>query len=376
MTEKAWNARPVPLDEAHSVVEHWITFPNIVMLDTAVKQVGGHRTGQLAIVVGVIEKKRPDALTDRDLSVPPAVEVDVVQPDGSVRRVSMPTDVIETGVIRPMGSLSLEERPCPGGFKITAVFNPEGKRGMSMAELPYGTLGLTTYYQNKRCFLTNAHVIGTAASGPGTGYLPGCHVYQPAPDFDAHVGAKVIGVCDGTFVVTSHFGNKVPEKPFVNEFDFAWCEVPPVLSGARSLTSHAIHDLYKGEGWLLIRREPEMDETVKWVGAKTGEVQRSTVESVHAVLDVQDRPPQQGWSYWRNLIRVRYESTTPGVPTVLQHGDSGSALIAESDNQLIGLMTFGPENGRELFATRIPPDNPQVSPDKQRMVLRPRGQRS
>ncbi|MEU9702871.1 hypothetical protein [Streptomyces sp. NPDC047981] len=308
------SAGPVPLDEAHSVVEHWITYPNIVMLDTAVKRVGGRRTGQPAIVVGVMEKKRPDALTDRDLLVPPAVDVDVVQPDGSVRSVSMPTDVIETGVIRPMGRLCSEQRPCPGGFQITAVFDPEGKRGMSMVGLPYGTLGLTTYYQDQRCLLTNAHVIGTVASGPGTGYRPGCHVYQPAPDFDVHVEAQVIGVCDGTFLVTSHYGDRVHRNPFCNEFDFAWCVVPPVLSGARSLTSHAIHDLHKEEDFIRIRRDPRTDETVRWIGARTGEVQRSTVETVHAVLDVEDRWPRTGWSYWRNLIGADTSRRPPAYP--------------------------------------------------------------
>nr|WSY50504.1 hypothetical protein OG999_10460 [Streptomyces sp. NBC_00886] len=60
------SAGPVPLDKAHVVVERWITYPNIVMLDTAVKTVGGREIGQQAIVVGVIEKKSPAALTELD----------------------------------------------------------------------------------------------------------------------------------------------------------------------------------------------------------------------------------------------------------------------------------------------------------------------
>jgi hypothetical protein len=342
------SAGPVPLDQAHTVVEHWICCPGIVMLDTAVKEVGGHRTGRPAIVVGVVEKKSPSRLTALDFPVPPSVEVDVVQPGGAVERVLMPTDVVETGAFYAR-SLNWHEQPCPGGFAINAP-TPQAPRAQ-------GTLGATVYYQNKRCFLTNCHVIGVWENWPG------CEVYQPEPNPDpTSETSYLIGVCNGTFEIFSYAAPN-PDDLLTNVFDFAWCEVPD----EKKLTLHAVRGVYDGSTPLEIRRAPVRGEKVKWIGQNTGVVQKSTIASLHTVCEGRS---VGRYTYWRNLIDI-----TPGDNAVLRDGDSGAVLVAEADNKVLGLMSMSTDyvNGpqQRLVATRIPQDYPPQIGRDQVMLRRP-----
>ncbi len=367
MTGTATNARPVPLDEAHSVVRHWLRDPNIVFLDTAVKAVGGRETGQPAIVVGVIEKKPPAALTESDFPVPPAVELDVIEPDGSIRRLSLPTDVIETGEM-VQRSLVVRRRPCPGGFRILAEFHPPWAVNRAGILSPgFGTLGVTTFYRNKRCLLANAHVIGTVFST-----RPGSFVYQPDTDYDSDPEWDILGVCDGTFEIIRHYGAGVPTPLFYNRYDFAWCEVPDASETTQDLASNTVHGIYQQQKELEIRREPVQGETVKWVGQKTGQVQESTIVTVHGYGVANNHwPVPPGHSSWRDLLRINCESTTPGVAARFVGGDSGAALIASSDNRVVGLMSYGFERaGTDFLATRIPEDDPPTGVSRQGMKLR------
>lgn len=80
------------------------------------------------------------------------------------------------------------------------------------APLSQGTLGATVYYQDKRCLLTNCHVIGDWDLWPGR------RVYQPEfnPDPTSKDG-DLIGVCDGTFEVFS-YGAPNPDDLLINVF--------------------------------------------------------------------------------------------------------------------------------------------------------------
>ncbi|WP_426361860.1 hypothetical protein [Streptomyces sp. E-08] len=332
------NGGAVPVDEAHTVVEDWVAHPNIVMLDTAVKEVRGRKTGQLAIVVGVIEKKAAAALTAVDFPIPPTVEVDVIQPDGSVGHMTMPTDVIETGRIRPLG-LWWAEQGSPGGFQIQAASTVHASLNTC------GTLGVTTFYRKKRCFLTCCHVIGDLTSGPGL------DVYQPhkIPDRDNFR----IGVCDGTLSIDPvNFDplNNAPSLPR-NTYDFAW----GVADDDRKQTSFTIWGgIHREESPLEIRSPPKVGETVTWIGMMTGEAQTSTIQSVRAQGEMTldgDR-----LTYWRDLIAL-----APVDGLRAERGDSGAALIATKDKRVVGLLCMGSDEQPRYWASRIPPENHQAS---------------
>ncbi|MFF3840024.1 hypothetical protein [Streptomyces sp. NPDC001930] len=349
MTENTGrNARPVPLDEAHTVVEHWICHPGIVMLDTAVKTVGGRETGQQAIVVGVVEKKSADSLTARDFLVPPTVDVDVVHPDGSVRRRTLPTDVIETGPIRPMtqpydpmNKLHWYRRPCMGGYEISPLENGIHPRS--------GTLGVMTVYRRKRCLLTNSHVISSRSNAPGL------DVYQPLRFHGFKKKDGLIGNCKGCIDVISYPWHSFfwALGPIRNVFDFAWCEIPP-RSKDVNFGIYRISETMPNKP-LPIRREPVVDEEVRWIGMTTGRPQWSTIQSVHTQLATEGAD----WTrtaYWRDVIRIRTNEHA-----YIRGGDSGSAMIG-NDGAILGLMTFGGDKWplpRDIYATRIPPDDYQ-----------------
>ncbi|MFD7839196.1 hypothetical protein [Streptomyces sp. NPDC059761] len=338
------SAGPVPLTEVHTAVDEWISCPNIVFLETGVKTVGGHETGERAIVVGVVQKKSPASLTALDFPVPPMVEADVIQPDGSIRRMSVPTDVIETGWIRPLAALSQHQRPCPGGFQIasprpTSWFQPWGWDYVAT-----GTLGVTVEYRGRRCLLTNCHVIGDRSHGPGL------VVYQPTPAILEFLWSNAIGVCDGTFDVRTHASDR-EQNPRRNVYDFAWCEVPSDLE----LTSHAIPGIHDGTDPLKIKYDPAVEDQVMWLGASTGEVQRGIISSLRATWVC--REDDGRYSYWVGM------SLKGGVG---QEGDSGAALIREDSDggpvpsqYVIGLLSSGSESGKaaKMMATYMPPQN-------------------
>ncbi|MFE6868852.1 hypothetical protein ACFVFS_20120 [Kitasatospora sp. NPDC057692] len=348
------SAGPAPFDEPHLAVEDWLSCPNVVMLQTDVKTTGGEPTGRRAISVGVVEKKPASALTALDFPVPPAVTLDLVRPDGSVATETVPTDVVQTGEFRPT-AYSWRERPCPGGFQIGSQLSWYGLFQSG------GTLGVTVEYRNRRCVLTNAHVIGDQATGPG----PGLEVYQPPWGFWEvfRRGSPLIGVCDGTFQILTHDSDTERDRRW-NMYDFAWCEVPQELD----LTSSAVVDIYTDGTLLPILRGVPLTtvRNVSWTGASSGRRQNTTVVDAFAQCKNQNRAGQ--WQYWRDLISV----DPSGV--ALPDGDSGSALIVTDEDKppaVIGLMTMASDN--RIMATRIPSDDPHPFLDgRQKQIPRPR----
>jgi hypothetical protein len=332
---------PVPLEKAHTVVAEWISHPNIVLLETSAKTVGGHRTGEQAIVVGVVRKMSPDTLTALDFPVPPTVEVDVIEPDGSIRRRPVPTDVIETGVIRPLSALDQWQRPCPGGFAISIPSQASWFTPWKWGE-PTGTLGVTTYYRKKRCLVTNAHVIGDFSGGPGQ------PVYQPESAAFESWWSNKIGACDGTFDIIT-YRSATERDPVRNVYDFAWCEVP------ESVTSHAVYNIYSGAAPLDFDRLL-IDTNVTWIGSRTGEVQNATIVSTDAISKTVQNDGT--FAYWKDCL-----SLSGGK---VQHGDSGAAILskpisfgtARIEPSILGLLSQGPSKGDpRALATRIPPEN-------------------
>lgn len=172
-------------------------------------------------------------------------------------------------------------------------------------------------------------------------------------------GDGFIGQCDGTFEIMT-CASATEASPKVNEYDFAWCEVDA------DCTSPEIYRIYEGnkDRLLSIRREPHLYEPVRWIGQRTGEVQESTITD----LDYRLKKPSAygGWEYWGGLINL---ATYPGGP-VLADGDSGSALFADDDKSVIGLLSMASEDGAEIVATRIPDDKLGPAPNGQEMRLR------
>ncbi|MFD7987697.1 hypothetical protein ACFV4M_30590 [Kitasatospora indigofera] len=326
---------PVPFSRAHTTVAHWLSNPNIVLLDTCRKTVGGERTDQPAILVGVVRKLPQGALTPRDFPVPPSVEVDILQPDGRVERTRVPTDVVETGQLAPRG-LTGHRRPCPGGYQITAAaYFYEG------IHCNPGTLGVTTTYRNQRCLLSNAHVLCAWVNQVGR------EIYQPMwSQWRPWSKENMIGRCDAAYEIISYWTYQENEPR--NTYDFAWSVVDD------SATAESVIEQVNPGGVPVTLGVPTVGQEVEWIGSTTGVLQQAKIASLDALATI---PVWFGYQFWENCLRLE---PMDGSRPVLESGDSGAAILDMWTRELVGLATMSDEQSRSdvIIGTRIPPDDP------------------
>jgi hypothetical protein len=109
---------------------------NVVATGIGYKQTGGAKTSTLCIVCSVKKKVNAAQLSAQDL-VPTAVE-------------GMPTDVVETGVIRALQAPTGRFRPAPGGVSVGHV------------AITAGTLGCWVTKNGQKVILSNNHVLANS----------------------------------------------------------------------------------------------------------------------------------------------------------------------------------------------------------------------
>lgn len=126
--------------------------PNIVGLGIGYKQVQGEETDKLSVITMVAEKRPVAALAPGEL-IPPQIK-------------SVPTDVVEVGILRPLQSRRDRWRPAPGGVSIGHY------------KISAGTLGIavTEKVTNVRLILSNNHVLANSNNA-----TLGDPIYQPGP---------------------------------------------------------------------------------------------------------------------------------------------------------------------------------------------------
>ncbi|MDD1652256.1 MAG: S1 family peptidase [Methanomicrobiales archaeon] len=123
---------------------------HVVAAGIGYKTVGGKRTGDLSIVCSVV-KKVPESQLAADDLVPSQVR-------------GIPTDVVETGVLRALQERTDRWRPAPGGVSI------------GHPAITAGTLGCQVRKNGETLILSNNHVL--AAENAAS---PGDPILQPGP---------------------------------------------------------------------------------------------------------------------------------------------------------------------------------------------------
>ncbi|MDD1660258.1 MAG: S1 family peptidase [Methanomicrobiales archaeon] len=106
---------------------------HVVAAGIGYKVVGGARTGKLSIVCSVVRKVPEALLAARDL-VPVEIR-------------GIPTDVVETGILRAQLARTDRWRPAPGGVSI------------GHPSITAGTLGCLVRKNQQLCILSNNHVL-------------------------------------------------------------------------------------------------------------------------------------------------------------------------------------------------------------------------
>lgn len=273
---------------------HWLTRPNIVSLAYAPKKKAGSSTGRDALVVGVIKKKAKHELTSADFAIPPAV-VHVL--DGKQQQIE--TDVIEEGEIRTLAGVEGGTFICTAGLK-------QG-----------GALGANIDFNGAFRLVSCAHVL-TAFDPSFVGKMVS-YYDEPYDKTPAGELAPVTGMSPVTY-----YDTKKPSNPVYNEKDVAWANI------SHEQGDEKIKDIGKPSGI----RKPKKDEEVLIYGAVSQSLETTTVTSLDVSHEVRSvySDGTEIYTFWKDSF------TLDVTKIALLPGDSGSAIVATSDNKIVGLV--------------------------------------
>jgi hypothetical protein len=288
---------------------------NVVATGIGYKQTGGEKTDTLCIVCSVKEKVPASQLSGQDL-VPTAVD-------------SIPTDVLQTGVIRALQAPTDRFRPAPGGVSIGHV------------AITAGTLGCWVIKNGQKVILSNNHVlansndaeIGDAILQPGPhdgGSFPQDHIanltqfipisFQGEPS-ECQFANAVISVFN---LGCRIFGSSTRYKAIKiqaedNRVDAA---IATLLNAAD------VRDEIINIGPIQGTVPGELGMAIKKSGRTTG-FTNGEIQQVDVTANVQ---------YGAGQLAVFTDQLLAGAMS--QGGDSGSAVV-DDHNRLTGLLFAG-----------------------------------
>ncbi len=288
---------------------------NVVAAGIGYKIAGGQKTSTLSIVCSVTKKMAASRLASKDL-VP-----------GSLN--GIPTDVIETGVIRALQAPTEKHRPAPGGVSI-------GHR-----DITAGTLGCLVKKDGHTVILSNNHVlansnaaeIGDPILQPGPydgGSLPDDHI----ADLEHFIPINITGVPSECPIATGTanflngmarlFGSTVQ----LQAIDQQATENLVDAAIARPLNPDDVKDEILEIGTIQGTVEGELGMAIKKSGRTTG-FTTGEIQQVDVTANVQ---------YGQGQIALFTDQLMAGAMS--QGGDSGSAILDDTNN-LVGLLFAG-----------------------------------
>jgi hypothetical protein len=288
---------------------------NVVATGIGYKQTGGTKTANLCLVCSVKKKLKADQLSAQDL-VPSAVE-------------GMPTDVVETGVIRAFQAPTGRFRPAPGGVSVGHV------------AITAGTLGCWATKNGRKVILSNNHVLANSNDAE-----IGDPILQPGP-FDGGSFPQD-HIANLTQFVPISFEGEPSECPFANAVISVFnlgCEIinsntryrAAKVQAADNLVDAAIatplnaadvQDEILNIGSIQGTAHGELGMAIKKSGRTTG-FTTGEILQVDVTADVQ---------YGSGRIARFADQLLAGAMS--QGGDSGSAVLNDN-NDLIGLLFAG-----------------------------------
>ena len=291
---------------------------NVVAAGVGYKITGGQKTDTLSIVCSVTKKVAASQISGTDI-VPATID-------------GLPTDVIETGVIRALQSPTERHRPAPGGVSI-------GHR-----DITAGTLGCLVKKNGQTFILSNNHVlansnaaeIGDPILQPGPydgGRFPDDHI----ADLEQFIPINIIGNPSECPIATSiaNFLNgiarllgssvqlqAIDQQATANLVDAAI---------ARPLNPDDVKDEILQIGTIQGAAEGELGMAVKKSGRTTG-FTTGEIQQVDVTANVQ---------FGEGKIAQFTDQLMAGPMS--QGGDSGSAVLND-DNRLVGLLFAGSDS--------------------------------
>jgi len=288
---------------------------NVVAAGAGYKITGGSKTSALSIVCSVTKKVASSQLSSKDL-VPATLD-------------GMPTDVIETGVIRALQSPTEKHRPAPGGVSI-------GHR-----DITAGTLGCLVKKDGRSVILSNNHVlansnaaeIGDPILQPGP-YDGGRYPEDHIADLEQFIPINISGlpsecpIATGTADFLNSIARLFGSNVQLQAIDRQQTENLVDAAIARPLNPEDVKDEILQIGTIQNAAEGILGMAIKKSGRTTG-LTTGEIQQVDVTVNVQ---------YGEGQIAQFTDQLMAGAMS--QGGDSGSAVLDES-NHLVGLLFAG-----------------------------------
>jgi len=295
---------------------HLLSTPNVVSLAFVDEKVNGKKTGRKIFRVGVINKLPKESIIHPDVFIPKYFEHTLADRD---RKVIIPVKVVEDGELVATG-----DRPgarAEGGLYMSpdspAVPPYKGGLMIKNSQIPetHGCLGANAIYRGTYRLLSAAHVLTKFDRN----YLGKEILVQHKHSIYVPMGVKV----------TDQVDVQVYESPTVNNpvranQDLAWADITPE----------------RGSGDIIEIGEPRpiraivADERVKlYAGCRGYIVDDIEVTDINAQVKMCFENPAGHKRY------VFFQEVCLVEDSVhVDQGDSGSAIVAESDTHLLGIL--------------------------------------
>jgi hypothetical protein len=288
---------------------------NVVATGVGYKITGGQKTSTLSIVCSVTKKLAPSQLSSKDL-IPNNLD-------------GMPTDIIESGVIRALQSPTEKHRPAPGGVSI-------GHR-----DITAGTLGCLVKKDGRFVILSNNHVlansnaaeIGDPILQPGPydgGRFPEDHI----ADLEQFIPINISGipsdcpVATGTAKFLNSLARMFGSSVQLQAIDQQATENLVDAAIARPINPEDIKNEIIEIGTIQGAVDGELGMAIKKSGRTTG-FTTGEIQQVDVTVNVQ---------YGEGQIAQFADQLMAGAMS--QGGDSGSAVL-DNNNNLVGLLFAG-----------------------------------
>jgi len=295
-----------------------LTRANVVATGIGYKSSGGKKTPTLSIICSVVQKLPPSKLSTREM-IPSAIG-------------GLPTDVVQTGVIRALQSHTARYRPAPGGVSI------------GHKDITAGTLGCLVKKGGEFFILSNNHVLANSNAaqvgdpilqpGPYDGgrfpddHLANLEAFVPISFTGGSSGCSTArGVADFLNSLARALGSDARLQAITIQAEDNLVDA----AIARPLNPAEVKDEILEIGPLSGVGSGVLGMAIKKSGRTTG-LTTGEIQQVDVTSTVQ---------YGENKTARFTDQLLAGAMS--QGGDSGSAIL-DTQNRLIGLLFAGSEN--------------------------------
>ena len=294
-----------------------LSTPNVISLEFNDEEVDGKKTGRKIFRVGVIKKQPKENIIDPDIFIPKFLEHTKTSSNEVVR---IPVEVVEEGELVFLTSDSEanpgNSTPCKGASLIkTAPLQNTG------------CLGANAQYRGSYRLLSAAHVLTKFDRA----YIGNQILVRNSEGEYVEIGATVTDQVDVVLYETP----TEPDPEYAKQ-DLAWADI------TESEGSPEIQEI----GIPTTIRSARHGEYVKYYAGSSADCGYNVrVESVKADtrLAVMFPPEKKMYVFFEDVCRIKPPMAFMG------EGDSGTAIVAEDDNALLGILIAKGDSSKSYY---------------------------